>query len=342
MTGARPRTNGSGPARVAGRRSRIAAALVFMAFCLVWSGAEAQPAPFDLRLFQPEIVTDVVAERPLRGSYSLANNTDRVGLARMRAQVPGFDGKGLLIASWNPHPDGTADRPTFVIVHGGHGLVPTNFATALWARRTFEANVLVLDSYWSRGREENWATWTPFGANMRALDAIAAGRWLTSVHGVDPRKMVLIGDSQGGWTVLRTFTDEPFLRRATSRLYRAGVALYPNCRADGSALRPRLGPYGAPVIVFTGGKDTATPVDDCDRAVFRAAASWKHYPDATHGWDVANRGAHSPAVDGECGRALNVYNRFSVCRSDAVTADMQVRITAFLFGIGVRPPERRP
>ena len=61
MTGAPAKTNGSGPASVPGRRSRIAAALVFMAFCLVWSGAEAQPAPFDLRLFQPEIVTDVVA-----------------------------------------------------------------------------------------------------------------------------------------------------------------------------------------------------------------------------------------------------------------------------------------
>ena len=341
MTGARSRVQGMRAPRVTCRRPTVSAA-AFAALLLAVSAARAQAAPFDLRLFQPEIITQVVPERPLRETYSLENNTGRVGLSRMRAQVPGYDGKGLLIASWTPHPDGAADRPTFVIVHGGHGLVPTNFATALWAKRTFEANVLVLDSYWSRGREENWATWTAFGANMRALDAIAAGRWLTSVHGVDPRRMVLLGDSQGGWTVLRTFTDEPFLRRATARLYRAGVALYPNCMADGSAFRPRLGPYSAPVIVFTGGKDTATPIGDCDRAVFRAAGAWKHYPDATHAWDAANRGAHSPAVDGECGRALNVHNRFAVCRSDAVTADMQGRISEFLQGLGIRPsaPQR--
>jgi hypothetical protein len=182
--------------------------------------------PFGLRLFQPEIVTDVVPERPLRGSYGHENNTGRVGLSRMRAQAPSHDGKGLLIASWTPHPQGAADRPTFVIVHGGHGVVP----------------------------------------------------------------------------------------------------------------------YGAPVIVFTGGKDTAGPIGDCDRAVLRAAKSWKHYPDATHGWDVANRGAHSPAVDGECGNALNVHHRFPICRSDAVTEDMRTRITAFLLGVGIAraAPHRAP
>ncbi len=319
------------------RRRKLTVAAALAASCLAACGAQAQRAPFDLGLFQPDIVTDVVPERPLRGAYSLENNTGRVGLSRMRAQVPSHDGKGLLIASWTPHPKGATDRPTFVVVHGGHGVGPTNFATALWVRRTFEANVLVLDSYWSRGREENWATWTRFGANMRALDAIAAGRWLTTVHGVDPVRMVLIGDSQGGWTVLRTFTNEPFLRRATAPLYRAGIALYPNCISDGSPFRPRLGPYAAPVIIFTGGKDTATPIGDCDRAVLRAARSWKHYPDATHAWDVANRGAHSPAVDGECGEALNVHNRFPICRSDAVTEDMHSRIREFLAGVGIRP-----
>ena len=48
--------------------------------------------------------------------------------------------------------------------------------------------------------------------------------------------------------------------------------------------------------------------------------------------------AHSPAVDGECGRALNVHNRFPICRSDAATADMRNRIIAFLRGIGIGTP----
>ena len=303
------------------------AVTVFVAGCAAPFTAADEP------LAQPPIVVDRAPERPLKGSYSLYNNTRKVGLAALQPLVPAYAGAGRLLASWNPHPRGVAGRPTFVVVHGGHGLVPTNFATALWLRDALGANVMVLDSYWSRGREENWATWTAFGANMRALDAIAAARWLRDTAAVDPARIFLYGDSQGGWTVLRTFTDEPFLRSQVAGLYRGGIALYPNCVADGSLAQPALGPYVAPVIVFTGGRDTATPIQPCDRAVFTRAAQWHHYADQTHGWDTANRGAHTPAVDGECGKAMNVYNRFAVCRSDATTSDMRRRIAAFIDGL---------
>lgn len=288
----------------------------------------------DVEMFQPAILVDRAPDRPLKGTWSLANNTTRVGLAEMKPLVPAFNGKGHLLASWNPNSAEVAGRPTFVIVHGGHGLVTTNFATALWLRQEFGANVLLLDSYWSRGREENWETRTRYGANMRALDAIAAARWLKDTQGVDVSRMFLYGDSQGGWTVLRTFTDEKFMKEKSSGLYRGGIALYPYCMADGTTYWPRLGPYTAPVIVFTGGKDTATPPSECSRAIFSATYQWTHYPDQTHGWDAANRGAHSPAVDGECGRAMNVYNRFAFCRSDITTANMRKQIVDFVAAVG--------
>jgi dienelactone hydrolase len=314
-----------GHACAAFRTLLLAAGLALLA-----TGCATPFTAADVPLAQPPIVSDRAPERPLKESYSLYNNTTKVGLAALQPLVPAYAGAGRLLASWNPHPKGVAGRPTFVVVHGGHGLVPGNFATALWLRDALGANVLLLDSYWSRGREENWATWTPFGANMRALDAIAAARWLRDNRALDPTRIFLYGDSQGGWTVLRTFTDEPFLRSQVSGLYRAGIALYPNCIADGSLHRPALSPYIAPVIVFTGGRDTATPIEPCDRAALTRAAQWHHYPDQTHGWDTANRGAHTPAVDGECGKAMNVYNRFAVCRSDATTNDMRRRIAAFI------------
>ena len=31
---------------------------------------------------------------------------------------------------------------------------------AVWLRKELKANVLILDSYWSRGRTENWLAWT--------------------------------------------------------------------------------------------------------------------------------------------------------------------------------------
>ncbi len=279
--------------------------------------------------FQPPITTVQAPERPIT-QYSLHNNTTLVGLAPMRALVPAFDGKGKLLASWTPHPAGAQQRPTFVVIHGGHGLVPTNFANAVWLRDTFSANVLVLDSYWSRGRNENWATRTRFGANMRVLDLIAAGRWLRDLQGTDPSQTFVWGDSQGGWTVLRAFTDDPFIKPQMRTLYRAGIAAYPNCFSLGTPQAPTLSPYFAPVIVFTGGKDTATPISECRSQVLRSATVWTHYPDQTHGWDSANRGAAAKPVDGECGRAMNVYNPFPICRSNPTTEDMRQKILTFV------------
>jgi dienelactone hydrolase len=273
----------------------------------------------------------VAPERPIT-KYSLTNNTVKVKLAPMRPIIPTYNNKGNLLASWTPHPQGIANRPTFVIVHGGHGLVPGDFATAVWARDELGANTLVLDSFWSRGHHENWVTYTPLGANARTLDAIAAGKWLLS-QGVDPRQLFLIGGSQGGWTVLRTFTDEPFIVEQARGLYRAGFSLYPVCNSKGWRDDPTLGPYWGPVLVFTGGKDTATPPGRCPTRVFSDATAWTHYPDATHGWDTSNRGAHTPSVDGECGKALNVFNQFAVCRSDAATNDMHTKIKTFITGL---------
>jgi acetyl esterase/lipase len=303
---------------------------LFCAFAIALSSiAGCATSGIDVERFQPPITTREAPERPIT-QFSLYNNTTRVGLGKMKAQVPAFNGKGELIASWTPHRDGPRNRPTFVVVHGGHGLVPTNFANAVWLRNTFEANVLVLDSYWSRGQNENWATRTRFGANMRVLDVIAAGRWLRDVHGTDPSQTFVWGDSQGGWTVLRAFTEDAFIKKHMGYLYLGGIAAYPNCFSHGTPDAPTLSPYFAPVIVFTGGKDSATPIGECPRQVLQSAASWVHYPDQTHGWDTANRGAAGTPVDGECGRAMNVYNQFSVCRSNRTTEDMRQRIKDFV------------
>lgn len=301
-----------------------------LAFSITLTGCASTSAfnVSDIDYFQPPIVTTVPPERPLN-DFSLYNNTVKSGLAPMEAIVPSFNGQGNLIASWNPHPAGIKNRPTFVLVHGGHGLNPTDLATAIWARRELGANTLVLDSYWSRGRQENWETRNRFGANMRMLDAIAAGRWLQA-QGVDKDKIFLMGGSQGGWTVMRTFTDEKFITENAKPIFRGGISLYPVCQSKGYRDDPTLGPYWGPVIVFTGGNDSATPISQCPSSVFKQSKSWTHYPDATHGWDAANRGAGAPAVDGDCGRAKNVYNRFAVCRSDSTTFDMQDKIKKFV------------
>ena len=98
-------------------------------FCLVLVGcASTQFTQEDVDYFQPPIVVDKAPERPIT-NYSIYNNTTKVNLAPMKAIIPAFNGKGNLLASWSPHPKGSQGRPTFVFVHGGHGLIPGDFAT---------------------------------------------------------------------------------------------------------------------------------------------------------------------------------------------------------------------
>lgn len=238
--------------------------LFFTLVAVICGVAGCATSGIDIERFQPPITNRNAPERPIT-QYSLYNNTTKVGLAEMRAQVPAFNGKGDLIASWTPHREGTRNRPTFVMVYG-----------------------------------------------------------------TDPSQTFVWGDSQGGWTVLRAFTEDTFIKQQVEHLYRGGIAAYPNCFSHGTPEAPKLSPYFAPVIVFTGGKDSATPISECPQNVLTSAILWVHYPDQTHGWDTANRGASGTPADGECGRAMNIYNQFPVCRSDRTTNDMRQRIKEFV------------
>jgi dienelactone hydrolase len=160
------------------------------------------------------------------------------------------------------------------------------------------------------------------------LDVIATGRWLVATKKVDPKKLFLIGGSQGGWTVLRSFTNDPWIVKNVQSLYAGGISLWPNCKADGSPNRPTLGPYFKDIIVFTGGKDKATPISECDLSVLENTGRWTHYNEATHGWDHANPLRDSK--NGECNIANNPYRPYLVCRDDISTLDTHKKIEEYV------------
>jgi dienelactone hydrolase len=245
----------------------------------------------------------------------------RLGLGDMRPQIPAFDGRGLLIASWTPQAN-VKQALTFVIAHGGHGIGGTNWQTARRLRDEFGANVLVLDSYWSRGMEQNWSRGHKADATVRTFDLIAAGRWLAQ-QGVDPTKTYVVGDSQGGWTVLKAFTNDTKIAELIKPLYRAGISLYPVCD------EPGLAPYHSPVLIMTGGRDETTPVSRCPGKVTATAHRHVHFPEGTHSWDLASHGALNPPVDGFCKRSTNPAN-FGMCRNDAITEKMYQEIKTFV------------
>jgi dienelactone hydrolase len=295
----------------------------------------------------------VIPARPY-DLWDYAPNLYYARISEFKRIIPTYNNKGTLFASWTPYfrcfpirglscppkPAQLAKRPTFIIMHGGHGITPTNLENARLLKGLFNANVLILDSFWSRGKFENHNSATRLGANTRVLDLIAALRWLETRQVVDRQLIYVIGDSLGGQAVIRALTADPFIERELKGRIKAGFALYPYCReapqygglrneilgidlVRNPWLAPALGPkYHAPLHVFTGSDDEPTDITICDQSIFKGANSWHHYQGATHAWDIANRGAGAIAVDGECTKAKNPNQRYRICRSDKVTNDV--------------------
>jgi dienelactone hydrolase len=235
--------------------------------------------------------------------------------------IPAFDGKGFLLASWTP--SAKPDAPTFVIAHGGGGIGSTDFILGADLRAMGDVNILILDSFWSRGRTTNSGDRTSNGgdsikasgktlsSNARMFDLVAAGRWL-STQGVNPNKTYAIGMSQGGWGVLRTFTNDPMITELVKPFYAGGVALYPPCEEPGTKHTEaqnftfhKLGPYHSKVLLITGGLDTLTPVSYCSDSTLKSVEKWLHWEDVTHSFNESMGGAFKRTTDGYCETMVN-------------------------------------
>lgn len=285
----------------------------------------------------------VIPERPY-DIWHYDRNMRGSGLGYFERMIPTYDKTGTLFASWTPSKNLSA--PTVIIVHGGHGITPGELQAGMWFRKNLNANVLILDSFWSRGRFQNHESTNQFGVDMRVLDVLAARRWLETKSDVNQNLVYVYGGSQGGWTALRLMTDDPFIKSQVGNKVRAAFSLYPFCREapkyggkHGSHVNtnlhsepwhaPNLGPYFGKVYVFTGGRDEPTDPNQCNQTVFNQAAAWHHYPEGTHSWDLPNRGVDTP-VDGECARAKNPLLRFQMCRNDKITYDVLDKIKAVI------------
>jgi dienelactone hydrolase len=288
-----------------------------------------------------------IPERPYN-IYSYERQLKFANLNHFKRSFSTYNNKGTLFSSWNPIFNPKKPVPTVIIIHGGHGLTPLEFQSAKWFKEDVGANVLVLDSFWSRGKEQNHNATNQHGVNTMILDLIAAQRWLETQPEVDPRFIYVYGGSLGGWASLRLMTDDPFITKNVKGKIKAAFSMYPFCRESprfGGIGRmhhevnldfepwfaPNLGPYHSNVYVFTGGKDTATSINDCNRSIFTEATYWAHYEEGTHAWDVPNRNLNEPSVNGLCSRAKNPTNRFNQCRDDRITNEVREKIKSVIY-----------
>ena len=261
--------------------------------------------------------------------------------------IPAFDGKGFLLASWTPSTK--PDAPTFVIAHGGGGIGSTDFILGADLRAMGDVNILILDSIWSRGRTTDAgdrasnggdsikASGKTLSSNARMFDLVAAGRWL-STQGVNPNKTYAIGMSQGGWGVLRTFTNDPMITELVKPLYAGGVSLYPPCEEPGTKhlsvpadayVYHKLGPYHSKVLLITGALDTLTPVSYCSDSTLKSVEKWLHWEDATHSFNESMGGAFKRTTDGTCQTMVNGFGTHQFCYNEKRVKQMLEEIRVF-------------
>ncbi len=245
------------------------------------------------------------------GNRPLNAQVIRYGLAPHVPLIPDWSEKksGKLLASWTPS-NKEGKNPTLVIQHGGSaGPNPIEYGHARWfLAQGF--NVLVLDSFWGRGFRANWrkidadvkdhgSAFSTLGANTRARDAFAAAQWLQQQPQVDATRIFLVGGSQGGWSVLRAFTDEKSITEKYKGLFRAGVAIYPACwswqftpgnvgRNAPQTLNPKLGPFYAPLLLVTAELEppgSQTDMNSCNPDLIKWAHQHIRFSNATHAFD---------------------------------------------------------
>jgi dienelactone hydrolase len=147
-------------------------------------------------------------------------------------------------------PSGAGPFPAVVVLHHCAGIDGDLHA---WARRLASEGyvTIVPDSFGPRGFGSVCTT----GAvtlRDRVPDAYAAADYLRSLPDVKGDRIGLIGFSHGAGTIAQVAVLPP-----PSAPFRAGVAFYPNCRAE--APPPQM-----PTLVLIGEKDDWTPAAPCE------------------------------------------------------------------------------
>jgi dienelactone hydrolase len=183
--------------------------------------------------------------------------------------------------------------PAILMLHGCGG--PYNRSGKLSVRMKNYAkllndegfHVLVTDSLTPRGERElctQKSGQRKLTQQNRRRDALGALQWLSRQTGVDGRRLVLLGWSNGGSTVLAaTNMNHPEVRDALVHPARA-VSFYPGCREE---LKRKYRPT-APLLLLLGAADDWTPPESCLLLAERSSEPKPEvelYPGAFHGFD---------------------------------------------------------
>lgn len=208
----------------------------------------------------------------------------------LRVEVPTPQ---LMLTGYWAAADAEGARPAVLMLHGcggpydsqGRLSVRLREYAALMNARGWHA--LVLDSFGPRGATElctQPAAQRSIKQAQRRRDALAALAWLAARPDVDAARLVLLGWSNGGSTVLAASNLRQDEVRAAAVRPRAAVAFYPGCAEE-----QRRGYRGsAPLLMLLGAVDDWTPPEPCEALAREAEAPLprvQSYAGAYHGFD---------------------------------------------------------
>jgi dienelactone hydrolase len=211
--------------------------------------------------------------------------------------IPSLDGRLQLPGYWFKA-SGTGPRPAVITLHGCGGLLDRKGALPRNRHRVAEyfnvenMHALAVDSFTPRG--EKSICETPDAQRRiqhedRREDVFAAIRWLAQQPEVDTTRIAVVGNSNGGGTVLSVMDRTDRRVQAEPKQPRAAVAYYPPCRRYADMWNYEI---SAPLLLMIGESDDWTPPAHCvrlhakvKRAQPDALFELVLYPDSHHGFD---------------------------------------------------------
>ena len=217
-------------------------------------------------------------------------------------QVPSLDaprGTALVLPSFWFVAAGSlqAPAPALVLMHGcgGHfdsrGQLATRYTELAARLNAMGIHALVTDSLTPRGEKElcTQRDGTRRVTQLqRRRDALGALQWLAAQPGVDPKRLGLLGWSNGGSTVLSALNRRHPEVAAAPVQPSLAVAFYPGCQTE---LARGFEPT-APLLMLLAELDDWTPASPCKALSHAAQASpasptvqWESYAGAYHGFD---------------------------------------------------------
>lgn len=214
------------------------------------------------------------------------------------------------LAGYSFKPAGAGPFATIILMHGCDGLGWRTPTRASWTLEKSYAEryvgqgyaAFVLDSFAPRRIGNACGEPTRVSPEQRAWDAFAAADLLVSTGVADRGRLVLQGNSHGGWSTLVALEAG---RWSAPQRFAAGIALYPYCDDRSHFARG----FSAPILILIGDADDWTPAPLCRRLADRVAhaaggppLALQIFAGATHAFDFplearVNRQGHHMQYD---------------------------------------------